>query len=66
MPHRRPRDQGSFGSHFDELVVQFPDEPASDQRTQLRRRSQRLQEKIDIHAALFRRAWDVDDGSPSI
>ena len=61
MPHRRPRNRGSFDSHFDELVVQFRDEPASHQTSQEPRRSKRLQEKIDIHAMLFRRAWELDE-----
>jgi hypothetical protein len=59
VPHRRPRDGGSFGSHFDELVMQFPDksqaayEPAS-------KHPARLQEKLDIHRLLFERAWRMD------
>lgn len=28
MPHRRSIKQGSFDGHFDELVTQFPHEPA--------------------------------------
>ena len=56
MPHRRQVQKGSFRSHFDELIVQFP---AVDSRPgkNASERSQELQEKIDIHAALFERAW---------
>jgi hypothetical protein len=59
VPHRRRIQKGSFGSHFDELVVQFPlaaqvdDKPSG--------RSRELQEKIDIHARLFQRAWRLDE-----
>ena len=61
MPHRRPRNRGSFGSHFDELVVQFHDEPRTSPGAKETGRSTRLQEKIDIHAMLFRRAWELDE-----
>lgn len=60
MPHRRARKRGSFSSHFDELVVQFRDEPRGGQ-PRPEKRSKRLQEKIDIHAMLFRRAWELDE-----
>jgi hypothetical protein len=61
MPHRRRVQTGSFGSHFDELVVRFPahEEPrASGDRPV--KRSPKLQEKIDIHAWLFQQAWQVE------
>jgi hypothetical protein len=61
VPHRRPRNRGSFGSHFDELVVQFRDEPRASPGAKETGRSTRLQEKIDIHAMLFRRAWELDE-----
>lgn len=62
MPHRRARSRGSFDSHFDGLVVQFPDEPArTEGKQETTRRSKRLQEKIDIHAMLFRRTWELDE-----
>ena len=64
MPHRRPRNRGSFGSHFDELVVQFRDEPRTHRGANRTGRSKQLQDKIDVHAMLFRRAWELDnDGS---
>jgi hypothetical protein len=58
VPHRRRVQKGSFGSHFDELVVQFPASAPAESRPS--DRSRELQEKIDIHAALFERAWRVD------
>lgn len=62
MPHRRPRQRGSFGSHFDELVVQFPDKPVGKTESgNPSKRPQRLQERIDIHRLLFERAWRIDD-----
>ena len=59
MPHRRPRQRGSFGSHFDELVVQFP-EASPRQANSSPGRSQKLQDKIDIHRLLFEHAWQLD------
>ena len=61
MPHRRPRHRGSFASHFDELVVQFPEQAGSDEAARDKHRATRLQEKIDVHRLLFERAWRMDD-----
>ena len=63
MPHRRPRKRGSFGSHFDELVEQFPHEPKTPQTDQSSERTAQFQERIDIHRALFERAWQMEDGA---
>lgn len=61
MPHRRPRNKGSFTSHFDELVVQFPDRPyARRPKEPPVKRSAELQAKLDVHALLFERAWRLD------
>jgi hypothetical protein len=60
VPHRRPRKKGSFGGHFDELVTQFPEHPASSPQQQYERPAE-LQQKLDIHARLFERAWRVDN-----
>ena len=61
MPHRRPRHLGSFGSHFDELVPQFPDKASPDpDKGQQAERDARLKEKIDIHRLLFEQAWQLD------
>ena len=61
MPHRRQVQKGSFSSHFDELVAQFPaGETPSPSGNSSTRRPQRLQEKIDIHALLFELAWKLD------
>ena len=59
MPHRRRVQKGSFGSHFDELVVRFPSDEAAREKSSAAR-SAELQQKIDIHAALFELAWEVD------
>ena len=58
MPHRRTIKKGSFGGHFDELVGHFPEhqQPAATTKDK-GKRSAELQEKIDIHALLFERAW---------
>ena len=58
MPHRRKSEKGSFGGDFDELVTHFSagEGPASDPA----RRSRELQEKVDVHALLFERAWKLD------
>jgi hypothetical protein len=61
LPHRRPRKRGSFGSHFDELVVQFREPAPAVESKRAPQRSKRLQEKIDVHSLLFRRAWQLDD-----
>jgi hypothetical protein len=61
MPHRRRLQKGSFGSHFDELVSRFPaveEQPTS--APGAAKRDPKLQAKIDIHALLFRAAWEVE------
>jgi hypothetical protein len=60
LPHRRPRKRGSFGSHFDELVVQFREPAPAVESKRAPLRPKRLQEKIDVHSLLFRRAWQLD------
>ncbi|HEY4070733.1 MAG TPA: hypothetical protein VGM04_04145 [Sphingomicrobium sp.] len=63
MPHRRRVQKGSFGGHFDELVAQFPaEETVPPSANTPAGRAPKLQEKIDIHALLFERAWPVEDG----
>jgi len=62
VPHRRPRERGSFGSHFDELVVQFPAEAKQQAPLSRKARSPELQEKLDVHRKLFERAWRMDRG----
>ena len=53
-------ERGTVAGHFDALLPQFqPHTPESEQK-QERRRSAELQEKLDIHAALFERAWQID------
>jgi len=44
--------------------VQFRDEPRTHRGANRTGRSKQLQDKIDVHAMLFRRAWELDnDGS---
>ena len=64
MPHKRPVEKGSFGTHFDELVKHFPHSPRDAQPAppSLERASEYLREKLDIHALLFERAWRLDSG----
>ena len=61
LPHRRPVRKGSFGGHFDELVVVFPDPPEPQRRENRGARTADLQERIYIHAKLFKRAWQLDE-----
>ena len=58
MPHRRTIKKGSFGGHFDELVTHFPETPAKPK--QRARDDRKLKEKLDIHALLFERAWQME------
>lgn len=60
MPHRRRMERGSFAGHFDALVSQFPAHAAEPEGKHRRARSAELQEKLDIHAALFERAWQLE------
>jgi hypothetical protein len=56
MPHRRRVQEGSFANRLDELVKRFPAEAEEKHK-----RSPELQEKIELHARLFRQAWELDD-----
>lgn len=58
MPHRRTIKKGSFAGHFDDLVVHFVDADTKPKGRSGRNRE--LQEKIDIHAALFEQAWQLE------
>ena len=58
MPHRRTVKKGSFAGHFDELLRQFPDPETK--RREGEGRDPKLQEKLDVHAALFEQAWRLD------
>ena len=60
MPHRRRIERGSFAGHFDALVPQFPAHAPDPQKKHKHKRSAELQEELDIHAALFERAWQVE------
>ena len=61
MPWRRKVKKGSFGGHFDELVQHFPENTTTSE-SRAHQRPRELQEKLDIHALLFERAWEVDRG----
>ena len=63
MPHRRRVQKGSFGSHLDELVGNFPANEEQGPSSRSTKRDPKLQEKIDIHALLFELAWQAE--SPS-
>ena len=58
MERKRPGKSGSFAGDLGELIKQFPPaerggrSPFPDQRE--------LQEKKDIHAKLFAKAWRMD------
>ena len=60
MPQRRRVEKGSFGGHLDELVQHFPDHHSASSADGAHKRATILQEKLDIHALLFERAWHVD------
>lgn len=60
MPHRRRVQKGSFGGHFDELVVQFSAEAPQSAGSASPGRGQALQDRIDIHALLFEQVWKVE------
>jgi hypothetical protein len=55
-------ERGSFAGHFDALVPQFPAHAPDAQKKHKHKRSAKLQKKLDIHAALFERAWQVERG----
>ncbi|MFL6830086.1 MAG: hypothetical protein ACJ8D5_05640 [Sphingomicrobium sp.] len=60
MPHRRTTRAGSFGGHFDELVKHFPHASSESAAGQAKADARERQEKLDIHALLFERAWEMD------
>ncbi len=60
VAHRRRVQKGSFGGHFDDLIAQFPAEVPERRNLEPSVRSRELQQKIDIHARLFERAWQLE------
>ena len=58
MGNQRPDNKGSFGGQFDELVKQFSHELPTRSSKPVDKRE--LQDKRDIHALLFERAWNID------
>ena len=63
MPHRRRVKEGSFGAHFDEVVKHFPQAPLPSENQRSSDEARARQEKRDIHALLFERAWNLERGS---
>ena len=59
MPHQRRMERGSFAAHFDALLPQFPAHSPKPKEKHKHSRGAEFQEKLDIHAALFERAWQV-------
>ena len=59
MSRVRPSKKGSFGGHLEELVRHFPHE-ASAHALPKTVDKKSLKEKLDIHALLFERAWQLD------
>ena len=51
MPHRRRVQRGSFGSHFDDLVKHFPDQPAGDEENARSKNARNGRDR------LFESAW---------
>jgi len=60
MPGERPIKKGSFGAHFDEVVKHFPHAPPTNGQQRSSDEARAQQEKRDIHALLFERAWQLD------
>ena len=60
MPGERPIKKGSFGAHFDEVVKHFPQAPLASRSQGSTDEAGARQEKRDIHALLFERAWQID------
>ena len=58
MPGRRPDSRGSFGGQLHELVKHFPHKVGAPDHSDAIDGAQ--QEKRDIHAMLFDRAWQLD------
>lgn len=58
MRGQRTDKKGSFGGQFDELVKHFPHDLPKRPAKAIDKRE--LQDKRDIHALLFERAWNVD------
>jgi hypothetical protein len=60
MPHRRRVQKGSFGGHFDEMVKHFYHRTSPTMLKQSNEADGSLRDKLDVHARLFERAWQLD------
>lgn len=66
MPQRRRVQKGSFGSHFDELVKNFPHEPEKPDGEAREKRDRGDNDPKHINDRLFESAWrTLDDRSQS-
>ena len=63
MSGRRKVKKGSFAAHLDELVKHFPQESrASREKQDPRREDLKQRDKRSVHALLFERAWELEQG----
>jgi hypothetical protein len=60
---RPPEKKGNFAAGIDGLVKHFPHEPQHPKVRPSEDGARALQEKRDIHALLFERAWLLDGDS---
>ena len=61
MPHRRTVKKAASAGTFDEVVRYFPTNTARILSDQAEIEARELQEKRDIHALLFERAWRLEE-----
>lgn len=64
MPQRRRVQKGSFGSHFDELVKNFPHEPEKPEGDDREKRDRASDDPGHINARLFESAWRSSEDRP--
>lgn len=63
ISERPPEKKGNFGAGLDGLVKHFSDEARNPEKRASADDARALQEKRDIHALLFERAWRLDGDS---
>ncbi len=64
MPQRRRVQKGSFGSHFDELVKNFPHEPEKRDQDVRDKSDRERDEPSHINDRLFESAWHRSSQRP--
>jgi hypothetical protein len=57
MSEKRPVKRGSFGTHLDELIRHFPDEPEWAKAGKWEQGADHEDEERSIHDRLFESAW---------